>query len=1381
MASNISINTQGLGINWQLGETYRVAIDQGFVQQPAGLKLPIAANSSVTSFSTPGTRPKPGAQSVPTNGSIAEKGIQDIQIKIDRNANLTTLGGNIYLWKDAATDVLIKTHLVTSGNVTSGNVVTINVVGALEANVPYYITSNANIFMDGDGFKNNAYISSDYTFTAPPAPLLISTVPTNNGKMAAGQSNVSLTFDRTITANSGNLYVYTASGNTLVKTISIGQTNISNANVSIGLIGNISANVSYYVKTDANIIHDATLIKYPGISSSNIFVFEAPGAPILTSTTPTNYTRLAVGATSASLTFDRTVTADTGNIYLFNANSASLVGTYPVSSNATIQNANVSIDLYNKLSANVEYYITSNANIVQDSLLLKYPGLSSNSDFRFYAPVAPVITGVSPSLGSNGTLGYSTATITFDRNMYANVGNIVLKRAWDSQIIESYDITGPNVTISGANISANVFGRLDASTEYFIVAENNVAKDYVGCNFGGFGASDIFYWTTAPALSIVSLYPTNGSTNIYENANVSVTLNRGALPNSGNIYLYTSANTLIQNYSIGSTSFTGNTVTLNVAGKLSANVSYYVKTDANVAQDSTGIKWPGIANSSVWSFTTSPSFSRDFRYPTPEIFVNGSTVTQYTPVNLITATDYSANVYTLQVRNLGDIANITTTSTMGGTLSLPTIDIPSTIPNGYRGGHGSPLLGGTLSGGSALTAGAGGGGGGAGSAGSNARSTGTTIVAGSPGNGIVSNITGTVTAFGGGGGGGSVASNYNGSTPLYPSNATYGTHDATVWGGGNGSGSGDGENGVNGLGGGGGGAGNGGQYSISTGLQVRIGGSGGSGRVILRYNNFLNNVTSTGGNVSTVDGHTIHDFTSGGNFTISGTTTPVVVEYLVVGGGGAGGSTGQAAWGGGGGGGGGTVKRGFIELSPKTYTIEVGIGGAPSGFTTNGTNTGGNPGGQSGIYDGDDSAVIIAKGGGGGGGSGLANWGGGIDGTGGGGGGFNGNESFHGAAALAETHQYPTAYANCIITGNAIQINDILEKSTISFLSTRQSFPTGYNTDQLTYIVKNPNNEITTTNQYIGISGTPAAPIISNIVATSNTSVTVTFIPSSTSGNANISSYTIYAGNYSNTISSFGSGTFDLTNLDSGAYYDFRLYATNIVGNSIPSSAYPITMPGVDLADPYFNYVELLIPGGGTHGSTTIVDESSNSLSLRQSTNVTYSNTVTKYAATSLYFSGTAYLGYTGIEALQPREDFTWEAWVYPTSLNGYPTIIGYGANGALLLYHNTGGSVKIEMDKDGTGLDINYSTGESFTTNTWQHMAVCRSGNNLRVFKNGTQIGSTQTLSGNITQTDNLAIGSYVDDLSGGNRFAGYMEQIRFTKGIARYTSAFTPPTEGF
>ena len=138
--------------------------------------------------------------------------------------------------------------------------------------------------------------------------------------------------------------------------------------------------------------------------------------------------------------------------------------------------------------------------------------------------------------------------------------------------------------------------------------------------------------------------------------------------------------------------------------------------------------------------------------------------------------------------------------------------------------------------------------------------------------------------------------------------------------------------------------------------------------------------------------------------------------------------------------------------------------------------------------------------------------------------------------------------------------------------------------------------------------------------------------------------------------------------------------------------------------------------------------------------------------------------------------DFTIEAFVYPTATGTYRTIFDSRSSGI-----------------DGNGLIIgitdanqlyfywnfNYRIGPVGTIpiNTQTHIALSRSGGFTRAFINGTQVGSTYTDSNNYPERA-VRFGS---DPSGNFAFPGYMDEIRITKGLGRYTSNFTAPTLAF
>ena len=95
-------------------------------------------------------------------------------------------------------------------------------------------------------------------------------------------------------------------------------------------------------------------------------------------------------------------------------------------------------------------------------------------------------------------------------------------------------------------------------------------------------------------------------------------------------------------------------------------------------------------------------------------------------------------------------------------------------------------------------------------------------------------------------------------------------------------------------------------------------------------------------------------------------------------------------------------------------------------------------------------------------------------------------------------------------------------------------------------------------------------------------------------------------------------------------------------------------------------------------------------------------------------------------------------------------------------------------------GTHTSYTFGSiSTSAGSWHHLAITRSGTTLRGFVDGTQIGSdiTSSLSFDAYNTDPLRIG-FGNDGRGNFYWDGYMSDIRITKGLARYTANFTPPT---
>ena len=222
--------------------------------------------------------------------------------------------------------------------------------------------------------------------------------------------------------------------------------------------------------------------------------------------------------------------------------------------------------------------------------------------------------------------------------------------------------------------------------------------------------------------------------------------------------------------------------------------------------------------------------------------------------------------------------------------------------------------------------------------------------------------------------------------------------------------------------------------------------------------------------------------------------------------------------------------------------------------------------------------------------------------------------------------------------------------------------------------------------------------------------------------------------------------------------------------------------------DPYFNNVSLLLRGDGINGSTTIVDESATPKTVTVYGNAQISTAQSKFGGASIYLDGTGdYLGLSSSSDFTTGTgNFTLELWYYPVSkVKAYPRIFQVGTsiwntadNWAFLDRHNDANTKFSWACVALGGNAILMSSSTTVTNNTWYHLAVVRDGSTFRLFVDGAQ-EDTYTNTGAVTSSASTA--AWVGSAAGASDSTGngYIDDLRFTKGIARYTANFTPPGE--
>jgi len=250
-------------------------------------------------------------------------------------------------------------------------------------------------------------------------------------------------------------------------------------------------------------------------------------------------------------------------------------------------------------------------------------------------------------------------------------------------------------------------------------------------------------------------------------------------------------------------------------------------------------------------------------------------------------------------------------------------------------------------------------------------------------------------------------------------------------------------------------------------------------------------------------------------------------------------------------------------------------------------------------------------------------------------------------------------------------------------------------------------------------------------------------------------------------------------------------------GVTITGRASGYTIP---VTDPYFSNVSVLLHADGTNGSTTFTDSSSNGYAFGANNTAALNTSIKRYGTASLKLNGSGdRITHPTAEAsiaLASSSIFTLEASIYLTAnspANGGGNRVANVANSNIVSSTQTnawwwvvGGNTTT------TGTNMQYTTWDGSNTirrmqwnfpstlnkNQWYDIAVVRDGSNWYAYLDGSLLTNATNEIGGTTQTQatgDLRIGStlwtsYTSD------FIGYIDEFRLTKGVARYTTAYTP-----
>jgi hypothetical protein len=250
--------------------------------------------------------------------------------------------------------------------------------------------------------------------------------------------------------------------------------------------------------------------------------------------------------------------------------------------------------------------------------------------------------------------------------------------------------------------------------------------------------------------------------------------------------------------------------------------------------------------------------------------------------------------------------------------------------------------------------------------------------------------------------------------------------------------------------------------------------------------------------------------------------------------------------------------------------------------------------------------------------------------------------------------------------------------------------------------------------------------------------------------------------------------------------FDARLFRCNIgtVGFDL------VADPGLSTlqTSPQQSQTVFLASFDGREGDTYYTSQDFGKRPCTFSGNTAIDTTNKKFGVSSMGFDGTG----NGIVFPDSSDfdfgngDFTCEGWYYFNSNavmdlfarwegSGNRTFLFVKQTAGFELYITTNGSSTFQV---GTTAQFPWLTSP---IQQWVHIAICREGTTMRVYVDGTQIGSATTIGTStiFNSIEPLKLGAHASV----NQFDGNMDNVRITKGACLYPggTGFTPPTEAF
>ena len=251
-----------------------------------------------------------------------------------------------------------------------------------------------------------------------------------------------------------------------------------------------------------------------------------------------------------------------------------------------------------------------------------------------------------------------------------------------------------------------------------------------------------------------------------------------------------------------------------------------------------------------------------------------------------------------------------------------------------------------------------------------------------------------------------------------------------------------------------------------------------------------------------------------------------------------------------------------------------------------------------------------------------------------------------------------------------------------------------------------------------------------------------------------------------------------------------KIFTLSYTEEGLNQTDYLFSLPSESDAspeDPFFQDVALLLHMDGSDGSSTFIDSSKYAHGVTANASASIDGSIAQFGQSASFGTSGDYLSVSHSTALDLSVDvFTLEMWYRRAGNHEVDAILfstaGNDAFAGLRLFSPGGGDsdeLSLSLSSDGVTYDIGTMTiSDSIPSGVWSHIAITKELSGISAYLDGVLMGRIDTTATLYNNVQPLVIGGQ-DGTS--RTLLGYLDEVRLTTGVLRYSGDFDVPTEAF